>query len=645
MPSTGLLVILVVHLVLAGWASYGLLVGARRLREFSPLWRRLAFVALASMPIAWCASLAHGRALVDVISIAVFVLLIRGVELAARTTQRSVDRWGAVLCLAGFVAYAGSVLLPGIRSTELFFTAIELAILVRLFSPKFEGGRGLPARALVPVFALSLAAHFSIGLEGPAGLRPWFRGEPTDLVSLAVFAALLRASMLAESAVVERDQEESKPIEVGVGVVGAGASPLVLFAIALPTVHLTLRLLQLLPAFGAPERNRLVAIYVPLVGALAMIRYAERERSRRRVEIQAEESEDRYRQLLEALPDAIFVVRGTGPRAEIAFANHAGERLTRELGVSLPSTVAELGMPAPPLEPPAPEDSLLPDEVRLRGRSGAREVELVYFPLEDEEVPTWRVTVRDMTEVRRLQREAEQMESLVAMGEFSASVAHEIRNPLASLVFNCHYLDERPTLDDRGRAVLTEMREAADRIQAAVRGVLEFARTGPPRREVESLDSVVESALRSRRERLAEARVEVERSLEGGLRVEVDVGQIAVALGELIDNAVESMVEVPADERILAFYGRRTDEAIFLAVEDSGTGLAPESSEQLMSPFFTTRPDRLGLGLAQVASILEAHGCRYHVDSRAEGGARFLLEFPVSTSDDRPAPSLPPESS
>ncbi len=237
--------------------------------------------------------------------------------------------------------------------------------------------------------------------------------------------------------------------------------------------------------------------------------------------------------------------------------------------------------------------------------------------------------------------------SLAALGEMAAGIAHEVRNPLASIGLYAQMLVE--DLADRPETarLAGKIGGAVDRIDTIVRDVLRFARDTSVQPRCVTVAEVVEQALESCRATLAETEVSVVTEAVDGdpLWVEVDPTLMAQAIANVIRNAAEAMAETPKRSRTVhvrvergmrRLPGGERGDRIVIGVEDSGPGIAPEVLERMFNPFFTTRPTGTGLGLAIVHRIVEAHDGHVVVSNRDEGGARVELCVPPMTARSTP---------
>jgi signal transduction histidine kinase len=249
-------------------------------------------------------------------------------------------------------------------------------------------------------------------------------------------------------------------------------------------------------------------------------------------------------------------------------------------------------------------------------------------------------------EVARLQGELAEANAqlrrsraLAALGEMAAGIAHEVRNPLASIGLYVQMLGE--DLADRPpqAELCTKVGRAVDRLDAIVRDVLSFARDQRLSMRPCSARQLLDQALESCRSALAAADVSVEGPGPDADAVdfEADAGLVVQALANVIRNAAEAMAEAGSPQRRVRLSTARQvrrapqggrSERVVLAVDDTGPGISADVLERMFNPFFTTRQTGTGLGLAIVHRIVDAHGGHVSVANRAAGGSTVELCLP-----------------
>ncbi len=239
-------------------------------------------------------------------------------------------------------------------------------------------------------------------------------------------------------------------------------------------------------------------------------------------------------------------------------------------------------------------------------------------------------------ELARTQAQLVRRERLAALGELSAVVAHEVRNPLG-VIFNAVANIRRIVGPDSPSVQLLDMvGEEADRLNRIVADLLTFARPPAPHPYAVPLSGLVEDAVRGA---LAEAagKVRVELDLSDDVpAVTVDERMMRQAFLNLAINAVQAMPQ----GGLLRAAVRRSQSAPEVEVEfsDTGPGISPEAKARLFEPFFTTKAKGTGLGLAVVKRILDEHRGRVTLDTQPGRGTTFRLFLPLEPPSQQPLP-------
>lgn len=232
------------------------------------------------------------------------------------------------------------------------------------------------------------------------------------------------------------------------------------------------------------------------------------------------------------------------------------------------------------------------------------------------------------------QRAQVQAERLAAVGELSARVTHELRNPLSSIGLNAEMLadelrsDAPPTADAREMIGAIE-REVA-RLTELTERYLSMARSDSPRRAPVDLAALVRDVVSTRAAEHARDRVRVDVDAPDSLVIDADEPQLRQVLINLLRNAVQALGDSDGDRSVRVTVTGDGDEATCV-VEDSGPGIDAPESESVFEPFVTGRPDGTGLGLSISRRIARRHGGELRVAPRgALGGAAFEMTLPVA---------------
>ncbi len=237
---------------------------------------------------------------------------------------------------------------------------------------------------------------------------------------------------------------------------------------------------------------------------------------------------------------------------------------------------------------------------------------------------------------------------LAVAGQLTASIAHELNQPLSAISMNADtamLLLESPAPQlDLLEEIVTDTRDNALRASAVVGRLRELLQHRKLERQPLDLNEVVRSALQLLRGEAVRRGIRLEAALDTIPAVRGDRIQLQQVLLNLILNGMESMLDTPDGRRSILVSTRTADAAtVEASVADTGSGLAPEVLARLYDPFYTTKPDGMGLGLPLVRLIVAAHGGRVRAENNALRGATFTVELPVvpPASDARESARLP----
>src|SRR6202171_4902982 len=250
-------------------------------------------------------------------------------------------------------------------------------------------------------------------------------------------------------------------------------------------------------------------------------------------------------------------------------------------------------------------------------------------------------------ELRRAEAEARRAERLAALGQLSAGLAHEIRNPLAVIkgsaeMLNRKVAESQPLVAELAGYISSEV----NRLNALVVRFLDFARPSKLEMRPEHISEIVDHALESAAASFPNAKVNVERQYAPDLpEIQADRQLCEQVFVNLITNAFQAMngkagssdgTSDGAPDGTLSGMLRlsiapevsKGEPGVCVTVEDSGPGVPPELREQIFNPFFTSKKDGVGLGLSIVAKIVDDHRGTIRLDSDPTQGARFRVFFP-----------------
>jgi two-component system sensor histidine kinase PilS (NtrC family) len=232
----------------------------------------------------------------------------------------------------------------------------------------------------------------------------------------------------------------------------------------------------------------------------------------------------------------------------------------------------------------------------------------------------------DLSSIRHMEARMQQADRLASLGRMSANIAHEIRNPLASMTGAIEALTAKSGLgqDDRDRLTQIVMSES-DRLNNIVTDFLAYARPRPLSRERIDVAAVLEEVLMLLEHRPLPPTVKVVRAFEAPLSVHADPNALRQALWNLCLNAVDAM----PDGGELTVSAMVLTSTLHLSVADTGRGIAPADLSHIFEPFYSTKPEGSGLGLALVHRIVRDHDGDVEVRSDPRTGTIFTLTLPL----------------
>lgn len=263
---------------------------------------------------------------------------------------------------------------------------------------------------------------------------------------------------------------------------------------------------------------------------------------------------------------------------------------------------------------------------RLYGFASALVVLLVFI---SETTTLYYRLARSISAERRA-REAR----LTAMEALSASIAHEVSQPLASMVTNAdagvRWLERQHPNVDEARAALKRIVSDGHRAGRVIEGIRTMFKKAAQERVSVNMNQVIDEALRHCKGEAQLSDVYIEADLDDKLPlVTGSPVQLQHVISNLVANAIDSMTTVTDRKRVLRIKSALQDSgSILVSVEDSGTGLDPKYKERIFEPFFTTRSDGMGMGLVFCQSVIEAHGGQLWMTDNEPHGAIFRFTLP-----------------
>jgi PAS domain S-box-containing protein len=263
-------------------------------------------------------------------------------------------------------------------------------------------------------------------------------------------------------------------------------------------------------------------------------------------------------------------------------------------------------------------------------------------------------TIIDVTEAKQAQESLRAMQSelarvaqLTTIGQMTASIAHEIRQPLASIVASCNaslrWLAMKPPNLERVRACIDLIAAGGHRAGQVIDSIRAMFEKGKQEKELLNVNQLIREVLELVRGEAQRKQVVVRSNLTDEIGpVLANRIQLQQVMLNLFTNAIEAMDSVPDGQRLLQVTSTlHPTDGVVITVEDTGLGMDPRKIDRIFDPFFTTKPNGMGMGLSICRSIVEAHNGRLFARSAADRGSVFEIVLPAG--DTRPVVARQPE--
>jgi len=274
-----------------------------------------------------------------------------------------------------------------------------------------------------------------------------------------------------------------------------------------------------------------------------------------------------------------------------------------------------------------PIDRVMPGASALQERRadlviGDKTVGVTVSPLRDErdQVVGRVINFQDLTELRRLEQHARRAERLATVGQLAAGVAHEIRNPLASISGSIELLRQSPQASEDDRTLMAIVHREIQRLNALIGDLLDYANPRPKQLVDFDLATLVDEILQVARGDAAFASVEVIAEVDRPLPLHADPAKLRQVLWNLLRNAADAGSKTV---RVTAKPGTT------IAIADDGWGMGADVLARMFDPFFTTKPKGTGLGLAICYAIVAEHGGRIDAESAVGKGTKVVVTLPA----------------
>jgi two-component system NtrC family sensor kinase len=232
-------------------------------------------------------------------------------------------------------------------------------------------------------------------------------------------------------------------------------------------------------------------------------------------------------------------------------------------------------------------------------------------------------------EKEKLQDQLRHADRLATIGQLSAGVAHELNEPIGSILGFAQLIQKNPAMPDQAQKDIEKIMKASLHAREVIRKLMLFARQMPPQKTSVNLNQIIEEGLYFLESRCAKEGIKVVRQLAEDIpEVTADPAQMTQVLVNIVVNAIQAMPEGGQ----LTIQTETSGKFVLLIVEDTGMGMKEKEVKQIFLPFFSTKDvgKGTGLGLAVVHGIVTSHGGSIQVDSKVSEGTRFTIQLPIA---------------
>lgn len=342
---------------------------------------------------------------------------------------------------------------------------------------------------------------------------------------------------------------------------------------------------------------------------------------------QLREARTMSREILESLSDGILVIDNSGVPVSI---NNAGRRILSMgdnwkegvINTDIYTMLREFQISAG-----------MPSVIEVSINDGILECRMGTFLDHEGNAAGALVAVTDITETFELKRQLQEQEKLAAIGRLSSTMAHEIRNPLASMSGAAHIL-KMGTLDWKKTDRMTDLiSNQAKRISEIIEGYLELSRNSiVSYSNPVSLEAVAMEAIEVAKQGFG-SQTRIESHIEGNFIVFGNQARLVQLLTNIMRNSAEVLKNSPDGRITVSLVNSPVDGMVELSVHDNGPGIPDEVLVQMFDPFFTTKEEGTGLGLFVARKVARDHRGRMDIDSTPGEGTTVRVSIPIAPPD------------
>jgi len=273
--------------------------------------------------------------------------------------------------------------------------------------------------------------------------------------------------------------------------------------------------------------------------------------------------------------------------------------------------------------------------VNLKNEKMSMEVIVSMLQGPEKELRGYMLLLQDLTHVKRMEFQMRQQEKMAAVGQLAAGIAHEIRNPLASISGSIQLLAASESgLDDENRKLMRIVIKEIDRLNGLISEFLDYVRPDARVEDPVNINAVIKEVLEMARfNKTLRSDVEQHVNLQAQMMVLGHFDKLKQAILNIVINAFQAMDKTTSP--ILKVESYERGDQVVVIIEDNGVGIDEKNLMKIFEPFHTTKPKGTGLGLAITHKILETHNAKIFVESKLNYGTKITIEFPVHNNPER----------
>jgi len=339
--------------------------------------------------------------------------------------------------------------------------------------------------------------------------------------------------------------------------------------------------------------------------------------------------ENKYRNLFESSKDAVFIA---DPKLNISELNHAGSLLfgdeTPELVTrNLFEFIRDDSQKNYILGCLEKGQSITEMEMEIESRN--KELKTCLFSVSFQKHPDnkWLVhgILHDITNLKRAELSNLQAQKLAANERLMRIIAHEIRNPLNNISLSVQHFENMSADPEMKKELVDIIYRNCNRINQSITELLDLTRSGELEFKKHSLQEIMNESIATVADRINLQNIRVERKFEAGpLEISADKPKLKIAFSNILINAIEAMEKNKGE---LAVSMHASPDTYTVSIRDNGIGISEENLPRLFEPFFTSKKNGMGLGLAASYSILQSHRASIQVESKVNKGTNFIIHF------------------